>query len=59
MESIGKFHGLSMVLKERGALDEQTNPPFFARENPGLEAVQMKSINNLTGTIKNTWGPEW
>ena len=48
-----------MVLKERGALDEQTNPPFFAIENPGFETVQIRSIEHLTGTIKNTWGPEW
>lgn len=60
MKAVGKFHALTMVMKERCLLDTSLfKMPYYARRVPLMDVMQLGILKKLAKSMKENWGPNW
>ena len=57
--ALGRFHGMSKILEERGFISRHDFKPWFIANEPKLHRLWTWHMNATILGIKKHWGTKW
>jgi hypothetical protein len=58
VKSLGRFHGISVVLAERGTASLDEFKSMFTESQDKVQMYQDSAMGTLADVIESTWGPQ-